>query len=227
MIVRPTIMKAGSVLGLIAGRKTQTRRVARTEADARRFRDGHLDACPFEPGMWLWVREAWAPWEVYCPHGKATNLFDSKLPWSTSIVFRADLSSHNAQGWGRLKSDPLLRWRSPLFMPRWAARFWLEVLSVDCERVQDISKADAVAEGVEGAIPIDGEGFRWRDYSRTGGNDPCEWFADPRESYRTAWDSINGRRAPWKKNPSVWVVTFKRIQLRDVPIEILQPKRAA
>lgn len=224
MIVRPTIMKANSILALIHGRKTQTRRVAKTEADAQRFRRGYVDASPFQSGMWLWVREAWAPW----PPTAGGQIFDVDRPWSSEIVYRADGCAADGQGCGPIPLEHASRYfKSPLFMPRWAARFWLEVLSVDCERVQDISKADAVAEGIEGGVPIDGEGFRWRDYSRTGGNDPCEWFADPRESYRTAWESINGRRAPWKKNPSVWVVTFRRIQLRDVPIEILQPKRAA
>ncbi|MEQ1663215.1 MAG: hypothetical protein ABL877_11025 [Thiobacillus sp.] len=75
-------------------------------------------------------------------------------------------------------------------MPRWASRILLEIVGVRVERLQDISEADAIAEGVGGDVTVT----------------PC--FAV--ERYRALWESINGPGS-WDVNPWVWVVEFKRV----------------
>lgn len=40
------------------------------------------------------------------------------------------------------------KWKSSLFMPKKAARFWAEIVSIKVERVRDISEADALKEGI-------------------------------------------------------------------------------
>ena len=68
-----------------------------------------------------------------------------------------------------------IKWRPSIFMPRWASRYLLEVLSVREECIQDISDDDAEREGVDitnASIP----GFR-------------------RERFRKVWDSINQAQA--------------------------------
>ena len=86
-------------------------------------------------------------------------------------------------------------WKPSIHMPRWASRITLEVTGVRVERVQDISIADAMAEGVVEC----NESLR--------GLEPCmEW----RYAYEDLWNSINGPGA-WDSNPWVWVVGFRRI----------------
>ena len=72
-------------------------------------------------------------------------------------------------------------------MPRHASRITLEVTGVRVERLQDISEADAIAEGVY--------------------TDPaCPAY----DAYAQLWDEINGLGS-WEANPWVWVVGFHRI----------------
>ena len=80
------------------------------------------------------------------------------------------------------------RWHSPMLMPRNAARIFLRIKEVRCERLQGISAKDIKAEGVE-----------------TG----------DQEAFAKLWDGINGKRGEgaykWDEDPWVWVYTFERI----------------
>jgi hypothetical protein len=80
-------------------------------------------------------------------------------------------------------------------MPRWASRILLEITDVRVQRVQEISEADAKAEGVEQANDgwhgTNGPGFNYRS--------SFEWL----------WDSLNARRGfSWADNPWVWALAF-------------------
>jgi hypothetical protein len=133
-----------------------------------------LDMCPYgQPGDRLWVRECFG----YPANDKT----------------RADIR-YRADGGGLLGD-----WRPSIHMPRAASRITLEITGVRCEKLQDISEADAKAEGV--TVLVDAEitaavvpGIRGPAY--------LEYFV--------LWDSINGPGS-WDANPYVWVVEFKRI----------------
>jgi hypothetical protein len=86
-------------------------------------------------------------------------------------------------------------------MPRRACRITLEVTGVRVERLQDISEADAMAEGIEKTK----HGF-WSKY----GQSDVDGTYSPRASYRALWESINGPGS-WDANPFVWCVEFKRV----------------
>jgi hypothetical protein len=186
---RPILFSAPMILALLAGTKTQTRRVVKPQPrgpnppDARvfDFYDGRgkwkgaydrklgegnaLRLCPYgHPGDRLWVRETWA--------AEAGAYF-----------YRAD---------GRER----LVWRPSIFMPRWASRILLEITEVRVQRVQDSSAGDCVAEGVNPT-----------------GTDPCDIADSAKDRYRDLWDSINGKRpgCAWADNPWVWALTFKRL----------------
>jgi hypothetical protein len=77
-------------------------------------------------------------------------------------------------------------------MPRWASRTTLEVTDVRVERLQDISEADALAEGVTAGKYAGLE----RAYAR---------------AYSVLWEQINGEGS-WGANPWVWAVSFQRVQ---------------
>lgn len=83
-------------------------------------------------------------------------------------------------------------------MPRWLSSDLrlplIELTDVRVERLQNISDADAFAEGV--ATERQREGT---------------WYAGKaREMYADLWNSINGPGS-WEQNPWVWAITFKRV----------------
>ena len=186
---RPIPFKKPMVRALLDGSKTQTRRVVKPApqmvtdktiapwdgdpAALMRALEQSGKRCPFgQPGDQLWVREAW----------KAHTTFDHLPPRDippSHVWYMAD-DGYKAES----------RYRQGMFMPRWASRIMLEVVSVRIERLQDISEADAKAEGC--AV--------WPE---------CEAPA-AYNLYSALWESINGPGS-WDANPWVWVVEFKRI----------------
>ena len=72
-------------------------------------------------------------------------------------------------------------------MPRAASRITLGITDVRVERLQDISRGDAMAEGCPFQNMADGP-------------DPRDWYSD-------LWNGINN--GGWDANPWVWVVSFK------------------
>ncbi|MEH7827630.1 hypothetical protein [Gemmobacter denitrificans] len=84
-------------------------------------------------------------------------------------------------------------WRPSIHMPRWASRITLTVTDVRVQRLQQISEADAVAEGVS---PIsEPNDLKWEHYSPHG------------VAFAALWNSLHGHGA-WEANPWVVVPTF-------------------
>jgi len=139
-------------------------------------------ACPYgQPGDQLWVREAWS-----------THAFMDATP-------PRDLRTISIHYWadGDIRTG---KRRPGMFMPRRYSRILLEVTEVRVERLQDISEADALAEGI----------VQLRDggYGLPGGEH--YHVADPRESYFSLWRAINGAGSV-EANPWVWAVSFRRL----------------
>ena len=187
---RPILFSGPMVRALLAGTKTQTRRVVKPQPThfnpvgvPRRVipTGGPSDVirCPYgQPGDRLWVRETWA----YGIHALA-----AKRDENGPFVYAADGTTQ-----GRLCD----RWRPSIHMPRWASRITLEVTSVRVERLQDIDLADALAEGISdtGALILDSAG------NEQGG---------PIAEYAVLWEQINGSGS-WAANPWVWAIEFNQ-----------------
>lgn len=95
-------------------------------------------------------------------------------------------------------------------MPRWASRITLEITDVRVERLQDISDADAHAEGVEGHYIEDG--WYWRNYLLSDEDAAVSpMLTSAKNSFRSLWESINGAES-WAQNPWVWVIEFNRVE---------------
>jgi hypothetical protein len=175
------------VRALLAGTKTQTRRALRQPAGVERNRFG-------QPGDRLWVREAFfafGRWDTRFNAGKGRDEWyftDMTLASGFSYRYAAD-DGPGADPHARREAGAAPAWheRNALFMPRAAGRIVLEIAGVRIERLQDISGADALAEGVnlvEGQTPV--------------------------QAYRAVWERINGEGS-WAANPLVWVVGFRRL----------------
>lgn len=162
-------------------------------------------ACPYgQPGDRLWVREAWGLFNDlgFCDTTLA-GLTSPPKGWNLS--FRAD---HIDPRRGDGPHQPY--WRPSIHMPRWASRITLEITRVRVEKLQAISKADAIAEGIE---RIGGEFscHPWRNYLLKPNAHPTEHCSSPLGSYMTLWEKINGVGS-WDVNPWVWIVEFQRIE---------------
>lgn len=107
--------------------------------------------------------------------------------------------------------------RNSLFMPKKAARIWLECTGVRCERLQDITQADAKAEGIEKVCEYGETGYK--DYNR-----PDETFSDidAKLSFATLWESINGEDS-WILDPWVFVYSFKKLD--QSPQSLMSPEK--
>lgn len=88
-----------------------------------------------------------------------------------------------------------------MFMPKWAARTWLEIADIRVERLNDISEEDCESEGIFSHIA---ESSRDKVYRDKRGETAKEYF-------RELWDSINSKKHPWSSNPFVWAISFRKI----------------
>ena len=153
------------------------------------------------PGDILYVRETWQR-----VGGDAEgNDVDGGV-----LIYKADGEKAQEQNdiWGCESG----RWAPSLFMPKAAARIWLEITDIRVERVQDITQEDAKAEGMipcphrpssEGCKPHK-DGSIKRD---------CYWCA-----FQVLWDRINGSKGhQWSKNEWVWVISFKVLSKTGMP----------
>lgn len=192
MSEKPILFSGPMVRALLAGTKTQTRRIVKPKIVTGAGIAGIMGSTgpafgpsPYgEPGDRLWVRETFA---------KRQDCKDDTDRARHYLMFKADGGDpKDEMNW----HDYGGKWTSAIFMPRWASRITLEVTGVRVERLQDISCADAIAEGIRPAAnsqTID-----------------CD-TPDPRVAYRELWDGINGKKAPWSSNPYVWVLEFKHL----------------
>jgi hypothetical protein len=95
--------------------------------------------------------------------------------------------------------------RPGMFLPRWASRDTLEVVSARPERLQAITKDDALAEGIQ-VLPLQSSDDPSAWYQSAPGVHQCRTAVD---SFRQLWDSLNGKTLPWSKNPWAWRVEFR------------------
>jgi len=129
---RPILFSGPLVRAILAGEKTETRRVIKQ--DVLRTA-GPIEALsPYGVrGDHLYVREAFAVDTGGAPPTRGVPV--------GRPVYRADVGDD-----APCTVEP--RWRPSIHMPRHMARIWLRVEDVLVEQVQDIDEAGAVAEGV-------------------------------------------------------------------------------
>lgn len=209
---RPILFQGDMVRAILDGRKTQTRRIVKDPS----FYGCLTGDCPHEKQTECDAAiAAWAG--KNCPHGQPGDRLFAKETFrhiceksgTSCIQYRADMAALKSWatdgGEGDFvkvegNADSIVfegkepPWKPSIFMPRWASRITLEIVSVRVERVQEITEEDAEAEGVLCAFD----------------NHPEPPAATA--AYRRLWDRINSKTHPWLCNPWVWVVEFKRVK---------------
>jgi len=203
----PILFSGPMVQAIMEERKTQTRRIFKdhprlasdvNKVDLKQWLKDYpeliLNYCPYgKPGDLLWVREAFN-------YSSKNDLSENEIhieALGSHIVFRASSPTEHPD---RGKS----KWKPSIHMPKAAARIWLEVEETTVERLQEISRDDCLKEG------LDIHGAQFKDYV----NNTLTY--NERISFRSLWQSINGKDS-WKKNPWIWVVTFKVLSTTGKP----------
>lgn len=203
------------VRAILAGNKTQTRRVIRfpkglsphwyhgpTDDGLHDFMFGAIDQAnrmaidwsefvkaPYKPGDVLWVRETWKPQDYQFIDGM----------WNCAIVYKA--GGMEGRVYWPDGTDSIYErcgiWRPSIHMPREAARLFLRVTDVRVEKLQSITDEDGKREGACG-LCYDAETGE-EDYDIT--------------LFKVLWDGLNAKRGyGWATNPWVWVIAFERIE---------------
>ena len=201
------IFNSEMVRAILEGRKTETRRVIKNKwgyttedwnnalphngEKAVLYQPCYLKVCPRNPNydegyiqrrivpLWdigdrLWVKETWQ-------FGSVTHL--TTEPYRSDILYKAD---------EKVTLPTNIKWRSPIFMPRWVSRISLEITEVRVEKLQKISQRDIIAEGIEDSQAVFG--------------------LSPFIKFMKLWDSLNAKRGyGWDVNPWCWCISFKRI----------------
>lgn len=223
-------MKPAMASATLADIKTHTRRIAKIPTGwsipPAKVEGGFLNrygshseeriACPYGgPGDRLWVRESYFEFGHWEPvEGVKTKGGRQKWRFCRDKMglFRYADNPPEEFRKGRHAKDPATpAWHKRLarFMPRALSRIMLEIVEVRIERLNDISEADVLAEGIERVQMPTGE-VMYDDYLERGA-----MLARPVSSYATLWESINGPGS-WAKNPLVWVIEFRRVQARTL-----------
>lgn len=233
MTDRPIIFSGPMVRALLDGRKTQTRRllspqpetfliagmeceVAAVHVDAEavpRVATGRVltrQKLRCAVGDSLYVREAWHV------RGRYTDVVEvgysaSQKRSHTEYVEQFPVAAA-VPGKGKWPTFP--KSGPSIHMPRWASRLTLTVEDVRVERLQAISEADAVAEGVRRIGAEFGAGTKSTSFD----DGPNLWTVDldgyainaptPVETFRLLWESLHGAES-WASNPFVVALTFR------------------
>lgn len=196
---RPILFSGPMVRAILVGNKTQTRRVIKPQPV--RLADNpswptHAWGDAEGGGYWVaWHQNDMTATEAigeYCPYGKPGDFLWVRethvVTAGGNVLYKAD-------------NPDLTNCRPSIFMTRQHSRITLEVVSVRAQRLQEISEADMIAEGVDYLLEQRGEPQRI-DYRR------LVFFG--------LWDKINGKHIGRDEyvntNPWVWALDFRTVK---------------
>ncbi len=208
-VFRPMLFSTSMVQAILEGRKTQTRRMCKVQPENGCYVELNMKSslvefdtnegidnkyCKFSVsiGDIIWVRE--------------TFLMKQSSNESKLYIHKADCSSEHLEHYAG-------QWKPSLFMPKEACRLFLEITNIRVERLNEISKEDAINEGIQPLLMSRMQqiqsGQLYRNYLSKD-----ELFNDGLSainSYKSLWQKINVINS-WSENPFVWVYNFKVIE---------------
>jgi hypothetical protein len=173
---------------VVEGRKTKTRRIIKIDPSARLIGKGITGFTTFEirgqgcPGIYPKYERGEI---VYL---KEPYILIKKYPCAVdenSIILKAEYKYDK-----QTHVQKIIPWKNKLFMPEKYARYFIRILNVRVERLQEITEEDAISEGVF-IHPV---------------------YPSPRMEFASLWDKIN-QKNNWNTNPWVWVIEFERVIL--------------
>lgn len=219
MADKPITFSAPMVRALLAGTKTQTRRLVSkpeyygcptgdcphsTQAECNAAMAGLVDEISrFRVGDRVYVREHWRvsdQWDETAPRDLKPRSLTIFCEAGGSIANQSNGKWEPDSAYPVQRPDWLGRHRQGMHMPRWASRMWLEITDVRVQRLRDISEKDCRAEGLErGAIGGQLPAYR--------GSPDLEWRVYADAAYGDLWNSLHTEPGTtWADNP--WIVAY-------------------
>jgi hypothetical protein len=169
-----------------------------------------------------------------CPFGRPGDRLYVRETWCCARIGGYDGREDGGSIWYRATDEGQLchetKWHPSIHMPKRVARIWLEVTGVRVERLQDISREDAMAEGATSKPNSSGwdnkhDGWRmeWPD------EEPAEGWSfislgSPQDAFGNYINELHGGKNwnlkgsnIWHENPFMWVVEFRRVEHNGMP----------
>ncbi|QLR05969.1 hypothetical protein [Providencia rettgeri] len=214
---RGIIFNSEMVRAILDGRKTQTRRVMKSQPEPSKTKDGDywfpcnktqsmVHVSDFIPGNSK-VVDMHEFYSVCCPFGGigdrlwVRETFQAGLCTESTFAYKATHKpSDLEEGW-----DEIIKWRPSIHMPRFASRITLEITDVRVERLNNISPRDVVSEGLI-QLPASGRYVRFEGAQYFG-----LAYRDHKEAFADLWDEVSKPDWSFESNPWVWVIEFKRV----------------
>jgi hypothetical protein len=179
-------------------------------------------AIKYDDHLWFWWglkhrRHNDPTYAVRCPW-KVGDIFYARETWCERHF--KDTGSHQ-ETWSydyKAGNECLTtKWRPSIHMPKVAARIWERITEIRVERLQDITEADALAEGVVWSNA-------YQSFHVPGINHPNKEFpwlsrTTARDMYASLWDVINGS-GEWLGNPWVWAITTETLSTTGRPKDL-------
>ena len=215
--MKPILFKTEMVIAILNGSKTQTRRLCKIQPEEdcyyiMNFNNGIMEldynagdknpTCnpKYKTGDILYVRETFNKDDgIFYYRADGINGLPDCLK-QVLIDNKFDFSA--------------CEWKPSLFMPKEAARLFLKVTNVRCERLQDITEEDCIREGI----------LKMDNYFQRGFDVFFDYLAKEKahqfphstnnnrftakDSYKSLWQKINGKDS-WDLNPFVFVYEFE------------------
>lgn len=186
---RPIIFSGDSVRAILAGNKTQTRRVLRVQPSDTMQPEFRGLAHHVKGALW----RSGPPERSLCPYGVPGERLWVKETFRDPDTLEYFCYKASSADFPPFLDADSMKWTSPIFMRRSDSRITLEIADVQVQRVQDISDKDCLAEGMQ---PDETES-------------PVPNYV---ARFQYHWDSINAKRGySWESNPWVWAITFRTI----------------
>ena len=187
---RPIIFSAPMVRAILEGRKSMTRRIVKFNDSGRVKLNGkqwHIEDPDAING---------------CPYGTVGD----RLLVKETFMGTKDCLSYRATDPRQVIEFGFDKWTPSIFMPRWASRITLEIVSVRVERVQEITEEDARAEGAHLATWFIPKG-KENDYEHHRDISGLPGYPSERPAYKNGfanlWESIHGPGS-WERNDWCW-----------------------
>ena len=223
MNIKPILFNTAMVRAIIAGRKTQTRRIIKGIEHLNVFHAEPVNGAYVNCGKWDFAYLTITQGSI-----RESGFYTTKSPFSVGDIlwvretftkerkqyyFRADFESDRLDACETLsggyphectyhpgcegcsRSAERIRWSPSIHMPKEAARIFLQVTGIRAERISSMTEEDAIAEG-------------FPDMS-AGKLSPLEQFAN-------VWDKTikrdDLREFGYYADPWVWVIEFERCE---------------
>jgi hypothetical protein len=235
MADRGIIFAAPMVRALLDGRKGQTRRLFKPHGfrfythpvSGDRYEEFNRDGVtgggpmrsfgwgeglysylPYASGDRLYVREAYSVRGIYSDVVEVGYRAHSNASHTEFVEQWPVETAKDAKGRGPKVAWPA--YRPSIHMPRWASRLWLAVTDVRVQRLQDISEADAIAEGVA-EYPCEGphRGPCATYWSAEQGRPEHGARTTPVAAFKALWETLHTKPGErWEDNPWIVAVSF-------------------